>query len=194
MDYAIRTRDLNRKSNPLRAPNGTKKGIRKREIIPRRDAVVCYLRKDGKERLFQCDECGKRFTRQGGLHLHKKIHSDIRFECDKCGKKFVQKSQLTVHMKVHNNQKDFVCNICNKSFVQKTGLEIHIRYHTDERPYGCDDCPMRFHQIPALQRHQLATGSKSFLLISRLILSQNFRLEKFLGSTVDPYLGRPLPR
>ena len=63
---------------------------------------VAYVRNDGKERPYVCDECGKSFTRQGGLFIHKKIHSDVRFECKLCDKKFVQKSQLAVHMKAWN--------------------------------------------------------------------------------------------
>ena len=102
--------------DPNRAKPGTKKGIRHREIIPKRDKAVRYVRDDGKERPHVCDVCGKRFTRDGGLVLHKRIHDPNfkRFECEECGKSFVQKGQLEVHMKIHNKQYDYVCKICNK--------------------------------------------------------------------------------
>ena len=108
--------------DPNRAKPGTKKGIRHREIIPKRDQAVRYVRNDGKERPHVCDVCGKRFTNEGGLVLHKRIHDPNfkRFECETCGKSFVQKGQLKVHMKIHNKQYDYVCKICNK------GKDLHI--------------------------------------------------------------------
>ena len=102
--------------NPNRAKPGTKIGTKTREIIPKRDKAVRYIRDDGKERPHVCDVCGKRFTRDGGLVLHKRLHDPNfkRFECEKCDKSFVQKGQLEVHMKIHNKQYDYVCKICNK--------------------------------------------------------------------------------
>ena len=108
--------------DPNRAKRGTKIGIKHREIIPKRDKAVRYVRDDGKERPHVCDVCGKRFTRDGGLVLHKRIHDPNfkRFECETCGKSFVQKSQLEVHMKIHKRQYDYVCKICNK------GTDLHV--------------------------------------------------------------------
>ena len=127
----IKVPDPNRKKP---AAPGTKKGIKTREIIPKRDKAVRYVRDDGKERPHVCDVCGKRFTRDGGLALHKRLHDPNfkRFECEKCGKSFVQKGQLQVHMKIHNKQFDYVCKICNKG----TDLELLPHFHKCGKHFG----------------------------------------------------------
>ncbi|XP_037773281.1 zinc finger protein 271-like [Penaeus monodon] len=59
-----------------------------------------------------------------------------RFECEVCGKKFSRKRYINIHMRVHTKEKPYSCEICNKTFSQTGNLVKHMRVHRKEKPFN----------------------------------------------------------
>ncbi|KAG7313574.1 hypothetical protein JYU34_000725 [Plutella xylostella] len=108
----------------------------------------------------QCSLCFKRFTQQGGLQQHMRMHTGIRpFGCTFCPKAFTQKAGLDQHLRTHTKIKPFKCVICNKCFSQSVHLRQHMRTHTNIQPFECSVCGRRFKQTSHLNFHMRSHGS-----------------------------------
>merc|ERR1711871_1665022 len=53
------------------------------------------------------------------------------FECEYCGKRFTRRSVMIQHIRVHNGEKPFKCQICGKAFSQRGNLTKHLRIHEE---------------------------------------------------------------
>ena len=62
------------------------------------------------------------------------------FECDVCGREFTRQSSVNRHMRTHTGERPYERDVCHKTFTRNHLLVAHKRTHTDERPYGCDVC------------------------------------------------------
>ncbi|CAG2103194.1 unnamed protein product, partial [Medioppia subpectinata] len=112
---------------------------------------------------FKCNEknCGKIFTTNQTLILHKRIHSGEKpFICDinDCNKSFTDKNNLFRHKScVHLNESKFKCNEenCGKSFRQKSNLKEHMRRHLNIKLHKCihNNCNQRFVTRSELRLH-----------------------------------------
>ncbi|CAG9782047.1 unnamed protein product [Diatraea saccharalis] len=107
-----------------------------------------------KSKPHQCTICAKRFTQQGGLQQHMRMHTGIRpFVCTYCPKAFTQKAGLDQHLRTHTKIKPFKCVICSKCFSQSVHLRQHMRTHTNIQPFECSVCGRRFKQSSHLNFH-----------------------------------------
>ncbi|XP_072946987.1 uncharacterized protein [Epargyreus clarus] len=103
---------------------------------------------------FACSVCNKRFTQQGGLQQHMRMHTGDRpFNCTFCPKAFTQKSGLEQHLRIHTKVRPYRCVICSKSFCQSIHLKQHMRTHTNVSPFQCALCQKRFKQSSHLNYH-----------------------------------------
>ena len=121
---------------------------------------------------FQCDFCGKSFSRKANLKSHReskhefKIDSKAkRVQCDLCNKTFKSKDNLKRHNEtVHLNIRKFhTCELCEKTFLQMKNLNVHYRsVHNDSSDLQkdlstsmlqCKNCDTLFASRIALNRH-----------------------------------------
>ncbi|KAM3932800.1 uncharacterized protein RB166_005847 [Leptodactylus fuscus] len=125
--------------------------------------VTTSTRKKGGEQ-YQCEECGKEFTRKSLIYIHKRIHTGEKpYSCSECGKCFTQKSHLVVHERSHRGEKPYSCSVCGKCFIKKSNLVVHERSHTGEKPYSCSVCGKSFTEKSSLVMHERShTGEKPY--------------------------------
>ncbi|CAG4980524.1 unnamed protein product [Parnassius apollo] len=103
---------------------------------------------------FKCKICHKRFTQQGGLQQHIRMHTGYRpYYCTVCSKTFTQKSGLDQHTRTHTKVRPYRCIICSKTFCQSVHLKQHMRTHTNVSPFQCGICEKRFKQSSHLNYH-----------------------------------------
>lgn len=92
--------------------------------------------------LLPCDICGKQFTNNYGLRVHREIHfkenEEYKVVCE-CGKTFTKEKYLQKHKEnMHNPQKEkFTCPICFKQLNAKTrsARQDHILTHTKNKRF-----------------------------------------------------------
>jgi len=109
------------------------------------------------EKVYSCDECGKRYSSSVALYQHKNIHSG-KFKCTECGKCCISAYALAKHSIFHSGEKPYKCHVCDKAFDWHGSLNDHMRVHavcdtTEENCYTCCECEKRFSTGSALFQH-----------------------------------------
>lgn len=117
-----------------------------------------------REKPYKCMDCGKAFSHNAHLTVHRRIHTGERpYVCRECGKAFSQNSSLVQHERIHTGHKPYKCAECGKCFCHSTHLTVHRRIHTGEKPYECQDCGRAFNQNSSLGRHRRThTGERPY--------------------------------
>lgn len=87
---------------------------------------------------FNC--CDKELSRRGDILNHIAVHTNSKFECDICGKKFSRFYCLQAHQQLHGTQeKPFKCTQCDRSFSKKSFLTTHQKMHLDQQCPICQE-------------------------------------------------------
>ena len=111
-------------------------------------------------RLYDCENCGKKFgTKEGLRRHHKNTHDeDVKlFHCDICDYKTKKPRDLSVHNdSVHLKKKNYQCSDCEKAFTSRQSLKDHrIKIHSIEiKWHECDLCQKSFRSKLSLRIHE----------------------------------------
>ena len=135
------------RKNKKKLTSLTADGLQKCETPSPNDNPIAY----------DCEFCGKSFSRESQLLGHKKSHkAKESFECQTCGKAFKNWNNLYRHELVHTGEKPFVCWVCGKACTQKSNLKSHMN-----RIHGINDLvmPVRSEVVSSSdQLHEIQTG------------------------------------
>ncbi|XP_061637344.1 zinc finger protein 28-like isoform X2 [Phyllopteryx taeniolatus] len=127
-------------------------------------------------KVFECDVCKKRFSRQLHLRRHLDTHKES-LSCHQCSRTFRSSAMLERHLLRHNEKtpQSFACPLCDQTFKSKKLLKSHESVHGDDvRPFACDQflqgkaftcetCGAGFTLRQNLKRHnRIHTGERPF--------------------------------
>lgn len=79
----------------------------------------------------------------GVVEVSDEIDNERNYECNFCGKLFTRSNTLSYHLKVHNDEKPYKCGTCDKAFRERYRLTKHQRTHA--RDLEEDDRATRSH-------------------------------------------------
>ena len=131
------------------------------DIVPRQKKDIVRVKKEGTG-AFNCDTCGKIFTKKRYITQHKRAHAAARqeYNCQLCDKVYTSNQNLRKHitkvhpnprkledenvgfmlfdspmpsLKVNKKKKIFKCEQCTYESDRKRNLERHIESHTGNR-------------------------------------------------------------
>lgn len=135
------------------------------------------------EKAYKCEDCGKAFSYNSSLLVHRRIHTgkalwmqwmwkelsvltetslNIRESTvvrnrmsvmSVANASFWRKASLDIG-RVHTREKSYKCNDCGKVFSYRSNLIAHQRIHTGEKPYACNECGKGFTYNRNLIEHQ----------------------------------------
>lgn len=71
-----------------------------------------------------------------GVGVSDEIDNERNYECNFCGKLFTRSNTLSYHLKVHNDEKPYKCGSCDKAFREQYRLTKHQRTHTRDLAGG----------------------------------------------------------
>lgn len=96
-----------------------------------------------------CDICGREFTTNNNLQVHRVIHSPESrriFECYMCQKRYFIRKSLSTHiLMTHVNEgREFKCDVCGKEFSWRSRFSRHKKIHTNDFPFDCPHCEKKF--------------------------------------------------
>ncbi|XP_011255164.1 zinc finger protein 658B isoform X1 [Camponotus floridanus] len=104
---------------------------------------------------YQCQHCGRRFTRPHEKVKHERIHTGEKpHACEVCGKTFRVSYCLTLHMRTHTGVRPYACQHCGKRFKASSVYNHHLLTHGEERAYMCPYCPKTFKTRVQLAGHK----------------------------------------
>ena len=110
---------------------------------------------EGDEGSFQCEKCGKKFSKACYLQRHMRGHSDI-FRCEKCSKRYSRKASLESHTcsAAFNHTiaagnlpqiKSHFCEFCGAGFAQR---------RLPDASHGCSHWRVPVQEMPVFLRSQ----------------------------------------
>jgi KRAB domain-containing zinc finger protein len=80
----------------------------------------------GAPKCAKCDVCGKEFTNNGSLSVHKMEHKEGKRICEHCGKEFPYGYHYNNHLVKCRPRTSVLCSICGAVYLTRAGLKGHL--------------------------------------------------------------------
>ncbi len=101
-------------------------------MLKYRWAELCFFLLPPGIKPFQCDRCGKKFTRAYSLKMHRLKHEGKRcFRCQICSATFTSFGEYKHHMRVSRHiirkPRIYECKTCGAMFTNSGNLIVHLR-------------------------------------------------------------------
>lgn len=166
---------------------------------------VTLVREETTDKVYQCVDCKKIFSKPSDLATHEALRStetsagcpedaspsdsDKRYECEIGGLKFSQGKRLDDGEKTHSEDKPFECDVCQKRCKTKGNLTRHKQTHDNN--FSCGVCKKSFRILSRLKRHEkLHTGLKPYacdVCQKRFSVAGNLVRHKITHTGVKPF-------
>lgn len=107
-------------------------------------------------KLYDCTQCIRKFTKLSHLCSHKKSHEDDNqylYYCTRCMRQFVQTADKDRHERQCGGH-HFECHLCKMYVAQRKYLmQDHMRTHSGAKPFRCVVCNKVFNLKGNLKHH-----------------------------------------
>ena len=89
---------------------------------------------------YECDVCGKRFTRPDNLVVNQRTHTGEKpYECDVCQKMFADLSGFKRHKTIH-----LLCRSCGREIIQPHDVQEYFAEDEHTKQCTCNKCDETF--------------------------------------------------
>ncbi len=142
--------------------------------------IITKLLGESRSMVMQTQLCQLKVRKQPNVfQVHQKLEP---FQCEQCGKNFTRMSILKHHLKTkHLDHKPFQCHICGSSFQNSSNLKVHIDKHASKAdgvdiqedkpgPVECELCQRVFLRHKNYARHKVDYQSITIVPESQVIL------------------------
>ncbi|XP_065364263.1 zinc finger protein 91-like [Calliphora vicina] len=150
------------------------------------------------EKIYQCDECDKKFASFNLLKYHKGYTHLKKYAiiCDICGKSCRDRLYFMRHMKEHKGYPvaKWPCDICSVEVSSKYELNRHKKLiHTEEnlKEYKCSYCPKISANMNSHKQHVHYTHMSERKHACRLC-DKKFKRSRELREHLSTHTGEPL--
>ncbi|CAH0564924.1 unnamed protein product [Brassicogethes aeneus] len=114
---------------------------------------VKYDDESGKEKLFECGLCPKKFVTKKGLFNHKNLHRKDglkKLKCSKCGYATLRKENFKAHLRIHDKNKYLKCHFCEYMAAQLQALNAHMlsKHRLENKGENEIKITSKIHQCP----------------------------------------------
>lgn len=105
---------------------------------------------------FQCQFCDTVYRSLEAYTSHLDVHETLfeyGYSCTLCKRQFACRTELHLHSRLHSDLKPYKCKLCSQSFRLARSLEYHLMGHGSRRLFHCTMCEATFADLDDIHEH-----------------------------------------